>query len=783
MRRPCFNALLLFASGIVLGNFFDLPLILIALILVLTTLFCAIFLLLKDVLSARLFIVLALIMGGFLRHESLTRDYPAHHITKFLDSNSPVTITGKIAEDPDVRKNKTFLTVEAQQISFGEVTHGTTGRIILKIKEATFRFDYADHIRFGGYLNPPVSGRNPGAFDYQRYLNRKGIFGVVNLPVSKKVEIIGETSGNMFLSQIIIPLREWILEVFDSNLSGNHKALLSGFLLGETREIPERIYNMFRDTGTVHLLVVSGSNVWLVVGVILVALALLRVPKLPSTLVCLICIYVFANLVHNDPPVVRAGIMAGVVLIGLLLYRDIDLINVVSFSGLVILCYSPLFLFDVGFQLSFASVFAILLLYPELRKLVSRYVQKSHRFLWNWVITPALISLSVELVLFPILAYYFNMVPLITVVANIFIVPLAGLSVVLACFTLISATFSITLAGVFSACNWLCLELTLYLTRLFANFPLAKLIIPAPSPSTFILYYFFLWLLVGNLASKKKALLFSVLIIANIFVWREGLASSQRSLKMTCLDVGRGSSTIIEFPNAQTFLINAGEKQGVFDDGEHVVVPFLYYEGKTKIDKLILTDTDSLSTHSAKSVLVNVEVQEILSSSYLSFSDENSVTSAKKTVNEYRCLDSIKAIDVGKNQLEITFIEYPETGRIGERNRNILTRVVYKNTIFFLLDGMKQVHFEPEFDWDLFKNCTVMVMPELGKEDEMVELISTIGPKTIIFTRHYFRYQKEKVPTLMQINFPEIEYLRTAESGAIVCKTDGEKVWFDVTIK
>jgi beta-lactamase superfamily II metal-dependent hydrolase len=65
----------------------------------------------------------------------------------------------------------------------------------------------------------------------------------------------------------------------------------------------------------------------------------------------------------------------------------------------------------------------------------------------------------------------------------------------------------------------------------------------------------------------------------------------------------------------------------------------------------------------------------------------------------------------------------------------------------------------------------------------MVEIISAIRPKTIIFTRHYFRYQKEKVPTLMQVNFPEIEYLRTAESGAIVCKTDGEEVWFDVTIK
>jgi competence protein ComEC len=783
MRRPCFYALLLFISGIVLGDFLDLPLILIGSILTLAIVFCTIFLLLKDVLSARLFILLALILGGFLRHELLTRDYPAHHITGFLDSNSPVTITGQIAKDPDVRKDKTFLTVDAKLISLGERTHGTIGKIILKIKEATFRFEYADNIRFSGYLNPPTSGRNPGAFDYKRYLNRKGIHGVVNLSNSRKVEIIEKSPGNAFLSGIIIPLREWILTIFNKTLSGNHKALLSGFLLGETREIPQRVYEMFRDTGTVHLLVVSGSNVWLVVGVILAGLALVRVPKLPSALIGLFCILVFANLVHNDPPVVRAGIMAGVVLVGLLLYRDIDLINSVSFSGLAILCYSPLFLFDVGFQLSFASVFAILLLYPELKKLVSRYVQKSHGFFWKWVITPALISLSVELVLFPILAYYFNMVPLITVVANIFIVPLAGLSVVLACFTLISATFSISLAGVFSACNWLCLELTLYLTRLFANLPLAKLIIPAPSFSVFIPYYFFLWLLVSNTAYKKKALLFSILIIVNVLIWKDGLALNQKPLKMTCLDAGRGSSNIIEFPGGQTFLINAGEKQRGFDQGEHVVVPFLYHDGKMRIEKLILTDTDSLSTNSAKSVLSNVEVQEVISAIHLSFSVENSATTTKEFVKEYRCLDSIKTVDAGKNQLEVKFIEYPEADRIGERKRNILTKVVYKNTIILLLDGMKQVHFASGFDWDSLGECTVLVMPELGKEDEIVKLISAIRPQSIIFTRHYFRYQKDKIPALMQINFPQIECLQTAQSGAVVCETDGEKVRFDVTIK
>jgi competence protein ComEC len=187
--------------------------------------------------------------------------------------NRPVTITGKIEDEPDIRESKTFLTVETESISPIEnpalsgdgKTIPTCGQIILKIKESTSRFDYADKVKFKGYLNEPASQRNPGAFDYKKYLNRKKIYGMVSLSKAESIEIVKKEPGNLFSSKIVIPLRKWILGVFDNTLSGNHKALLSGFLLGETRDIPKDIYTMFRDTGTVHLLAVSGSNVGLVI--------------------------------------------------------------------------------------------------------------------------------------------------------------------------------------------------------------------------------------------------------------------------------------------------------------------------------------------------------------------------------------------------------------------------------------------------------------------------------------------------------------------------------------
>jgi len=783
MRRPAFYALLLFISGILLGNFFELPVVLLFSIFSLTLLFSVLFLLRRERGSANFFLILSIILAGFFRHELLTREFPSNHVSNFLNLNSRVTIVGKVVEESDIRKNKTFITLNTEKIYVDERKYSTTGQIILKIKEPTFKFDYADNIKFKGYLNEPTSRRNPGAFDYKKYLNRKEICGIVSLSHAEQVEILKQSKGNIFFSKIIIPLRRWILGVFDSTLSGNHKALLAGFLLGETREIPKRVYTMFRDTGTVHLLAVSGSNVWLVIGVIFGALSLLRVPKLFATFVTLICIFIFANLVHNDPPVVRAGIMAGVILVGILLYKDVDLINVVSFAGLVILFFSPLFLFDVGFQLSFASVFAILLLYPQLRKLVSKYVGRSHKNLWKWVIMPALISVSVELVLFPILAYYFNMIPLIIVVANIFIVPLAGVSVVLACFTIFSAIFSTFLAGIFSACNWLCLDLTLRLTQFFSTLPVAKFAAPAPSVSSFIIYYFFLWILISSIASKKKVILFSVLIIANVFIWKEGLSHSHKFLQVTFLEVSQGSSALVDFPNKKTFLVNAGEKGETFNAGEYIVVPFLNHKGITKIDKLILTDTDSLNLNSARSVVEEVDVEEILLSNSLHFRDEGGKDTIEEIPSKFQFLESLKAITGGKDELEIRFFEYPKADISKPISGETLTRIRYKDISFCLFDGMKRVHFEPEFDWNELKNCTVLVLSELGDADEIVQVISTIEPHKIIFTRHYFRYETDKIPVLMQLNFPQTEYYRTAENGAIICETDGEKLWFDLTIK
>ncbi len=783
MRRPAFYALILFTLGIIIGDIFNLPFGLLFSLLFLTILFCLATLMRKDTWGANFFLVLSIILAGFLRYEILTRNFSSNHISKFLNSDSKVTILGKVADDPDVREDKTFVTIDAEKIFIRERAHLTTGQIILKIKEPTFKFNYGNEVEVKGCLYEPSSIRNPGAFDYKKYLNRKNIYGMVTLSKADGVKILGKSKGGIFQSKLIIPLRRWIQGVFDENLSGDHKALLSGFLLGETKEISPQVYTMFRDTGTIHLLAVSGSNVWLVVGVILGALTLLRVPKPVKILLSIICIIIFANLTHNQPPVVRASIMAGLILLGTLLYKDVDLVNMVSFAGLVILSISPLFLFDVGFQLSFASVFAILLLYPQFKNLFPAQTRRFNRKLWRWVITPALISLSVEIVLFPILGYYFNLVPLVCVVANVFIVPLAGISVVLACFTLFSAIFSSGLASIFSAVSWLCLELTLKLNQFFANLPVTKLAIAAPSTFSFISYYALVGLVVWGIATRKRKVIFPVLLIANLMVWKVGLSNNVGRMKITFLDVNQGSSAVVELPNREVLLMNAGERVKNFDGGEQLVIPFLNHEGFTRIDKLILTETDSSNLNSARSILENVEIGEVISSDPALLSKNRNGKIGESNPEYSIDIDSIRAIKDKKGDMIIDFYDYSGTDRVGTTSYDKVIKMVYKNMSLCLFDGMHSARFDSLFNWQEVRDCSILVLPELGNEEEIIKLISAINPKSIIFTKHYLKYQIDRIPLMMALNFPKTEYHRTVQSGAIICETDGEMLSFDYTIE
>ncbi len=609
-RKPALFITCAFISGVILGNHLEFSLSLLF-IFSSSLLILSLILFLKKSKKALSFTLsFSFVLAGFFLHELKTTDFPADHITHFLDLNRKVSLSGTICRDPDIRQKKTFLTVDSKSILLDNEFIETSGRVLIKIKSSTNRFNYGDYIRVEGYLRAPYSNRNPGAFDYKRYLAQSNIHGLLNIRGPQDIKILFQEKENPFLAYIVYPVKHFILKVFRTTLRGAHQALLSGFVLGERRDIPDEIYQRFTDTGTLHLLAISGSNVGLVILFFFGFFRLVRLSRKLSILLTLPAIVIFSYVTNNQPSVVRASIMASIFLLAFFWEREKDLINIIAFSALLILFFSPLSLFDVGFQLSFGVTLGLVIFIVHPDSFLHKIQLKFKGVLKNWIILPVFVSFVAQISSYPILAYHFNQISLYAFVANLLVVPLVSVAVITGSLTVIAALISIKLAQILSAFNWSVLSFTLKVVEFFSDLPHATIDLPSPSSLFLVLYYLFFLVILMDWSKKVKRTGFFILIFLSIFILGRNTLFQKDELEITFLDVGKGQSILIELPTKKSILVDTGAKYKSSDAGERVIVPYLIKKNIKSIDLLVLTSESSRFNGGLESVLREVRINE-----------------------------------------------------------------------------------------------------------------------------------------------------------------------------
>ncbi len=348
----------------------------------------------------------------------------ADDIGHYVGGEDKIGFFADVDKWPVIKRHKTVLVCRVDSIILGGVMQRSAGLIQLTIRQETTAFAFGDRISFTGRLRGPQSETFPGGFDYARYLHNRAIRGTVTVPTAAGV-MIHAGRRNLF-GRTVSAVRGWILACFQSNLTETPAALASGFLIGETHDIPEAVYRAFRRTGTMHLLAVSGSNVALVLVAAIFILRFMRVGNSPRTLALLAVIVVFSHLSYNQPSVVRASIMAALIIGARLVYRRIDLNNIIAAAAVILILADPTVLFDIGFQLSFAVTWGLILFLPCMNELCERYdFSKATRYISLIVFS----SVIATLISAPITAYYFNEMSLVTVASNLIVVPLVSMAV------------------------------------------------------------------------------------------------------------------------------------------------------------------------------------------------------------------------------------------------------------------------------------------------------------------------------------------------------------------
>ncbi|MDD5255717.1 MAG: ComEC/Rec2 family competence protein [Candidatus Omnitrophica bacterium] len=396
---------------------------------------------------------------------------PRHHIRNLpyaFRGDSPAVLKCRVISTPFMRGGKQAFLAQADFIEYRGSMRPCCGKMLI-FANNHLPLLTGESLLCKGRLQRPFGYRRMGhgAPGKKRYASG-AIAGVMRGAVIFKSGNAHPGVPAAFMRHVFF-LRERLKERLGRHTSDVCAAVLSAMILGERSRLPQAINNMMIRTGTVHILVVSGFNVGIVCFLCMLALKILRIPRSLRTAAGCVLIVGYCLITGASSPVVRATVMAVVFLCSRLLTREADIYNACALAALAMLAVDPQELFDIGFQLSFASVLAIIWLYPRLRALIARFLPALPPL--RYVTDMLLVSLAAWLGTAGLVAYHFGFFTPVAVAANLLVVPLASVITLAGFGLMISESFFPQLAVVFAPALELLVHLMLRVNAFFIRIP------------------------------------------------------------------------------------------------------------------------------------------------------------------------------------------------------------------------------------------------------------------------------------------------------------------------
>lgn len=810
MSRPILPILASYLIGLIAGYWFSIPFhILIALAFISLSLTAA-SILVKDAPAIFLtFSILTLSILGAARMNSILNPFlPETHVANQI-SDDPVSLEGRICESPEWLLDKSRLYIDLSALYRGNESYPATGKLLLTIGSKSVdiahptNFKYGDTIKFIAKVRKPRNFHNPGGYDYERSLALKGIFATAYLKdgdgVIKTAE--GIPSVNGWIEGIRDSIRE---NVFKS--AGVNAPVLLALITGEQGEIPKGIREDFSKAGTAHILAISGEHIGIIAlaSFALFLWLLKRSERImlhfniykTSAILTIPAVILYTLIAGSGFSIVRAGIMGGILLIAVLVDRRKDIPSLIASAAFLILVFEPQALFDISFQLSFASVISLAMAAPYLKMAYSKQsnynletetVGLTSRIL-SWLAIPAVMSLAATIGTAPLVAYYFNRFSIVSPLSNLITVPLVGLIIVpLGLISSIFIPVSQTVSDLLIKTDFQFLSLIIWLTSRIASIPISSIRVVTPNIFEISLFYTAFALLVyrGKITGWKRLFytVSAILIILESFYFFKPFF--QKELRVTFLDVGQGESTLIEFPEGQRMLIDGGGlPMSDFEIGERVIAPFLWHNKIGRIDYVVLSHPNSDHYGGLPFILRNFNIGEIWESGI----EEESVgyTEFKRAVRESGAIHkNVRDGDgLAVSGVTVETMNPPKGYKTNSdrdaNNGSVVLKLAFGKTSFLFTGDIEKEAETLLLSKGSELKSTVLKAPHHGSlTSSTVEFLDKVRPDTAVFSvgyRNHFGFPRESITR----RYKDIgtSAFRTDRDGAIIATTDGSNARF-----
>ncbi|SDC67192.1 ComEC/Rec2 family competence protein [Niabella drilacis] len=300
------------------------------------------------------------------------------------------------------------------------------GRVLIYFRKDTgiSRLRAGDPLFFAKEPQQIRNSGNPGAFDYRRYALFNGITHQLYLAPGDFVR--GQADRDFNMGRWLYETRSSILGILKKYINGPRElGLAEALLIGYRDDMDKELLQSYSDTGVVHVIAVSGMHLGLVYWLLNLFLEPLRKRKKTRWLhglIILSVLWMFSLLAGGAASIIRAAVMFTCIQLGKMLNRNASVYNTLAASAFLLLCYNPYWLWDAGFQLSYAAVLSIVIFYKPLYRLIT-----VNNKLLDGVWQLCAVSMAAQVLTTPIAVYQFHQFPVCFLITNLLVVPVSSL--------------------------------------------------------------------------------------------------------------------------------------------------------------------------------------------------------------------------------------------------------------------------------------------------------------------------------------------------------------------
>ena len=438
-----------------------------------------------------------------------------------------------------------------------------------------------ERVRVRGRVDPTLGPVNFDIGSIEDYLRARGIHLGLSVP-RENLERLGRDAWSV---------RHWL-----ERLRAAEAGLLARYLpaeslpfvlavwLGEGATLAPGEYDAFVSSGTAHVLSVSGVHVMIVYLTMNAALAGLVRRRKARAALTIAAVLVYSLVAGAHVATMRSALMLALYLGAELFDREPDAGTSLGLAAAIFLVYSPAFLFDVGFLLSFASVASMLVFNDAIAGRLPGWIGP----LRGGVAT----SLSAQLLPFPLAAGYFHLVPIYGVIANVIVVPLLTVVLWLCVLVTTAGAVSTTFGTVFGMALHAAVQGARAIVSFFAALPGSHALLSSPTFVAVVFFWVGAWFLARALRGEGRMRRAWACVGVCGGLCAAAWSPWQQGPSVDVLDVGHGDAAFIRTPEGGTMLIDGGDRSEYVDCGRRIVTPFLLAQGVRHLDYVVSTHAD-----------------------------------------------------------------------------------------------------------------------------------------------------------------------------------------------